>query len=256
MGLWRREEKIFQALPDDRKANIEIVFSAYRSMQCDKAYLTMPVTSGKRYYEVLDRHGVKSIDELEKKKPGALREEIIIPNIDEANSFAKLIDGVALPLVVPGVFEARKQRWGQDEYMVLWLRVLTSSIKELWLIDDWEYSNGGAMEFCRGIMLQYRFIEERTDRFAIYDRHRNPVSLVDGAKRLASAISDLTRRGYDTAKLKVELSQLAGVAAYLHDPSTTRREWAAHTDGVPFDAYAVVQAAQSVGAPIAFDRSF
>lgn len=256
MGLWRREEEIFRSLSEDRKANIEIVFSAYRSVAADKAYLTMPVTTGKRFYDVLDHYGVKNIEELEKKKSGALREEIILPNIEEAKHFSETLSGNKLPLVVPGVFEALKQRWSQDEYMILWLRLITSSIKELWLSDGWEYSNGGAIEFCRGVMIQFRFVEGREDRLPIYDHNGNIVDLVEGAWKLATAIKDLARRGHETTKLRVELGQVVGIAAYLYDQLTDRQEWALHTGGVSFDSSSAIRAAQSVNAPIAFDPTF
>lgn len=133
MSLWTREEQWFQAMPPERQANIEIVSSAYASLFADKAYFTMPVTTGRRYYDVLDRYGVKSVDELERIRPGALREEIILPNIEEGKNFASKIreDHELDAIVVPGVFEARKQRWSQEEYMVLWLRFITASATAL-----------------------------------------------------------------------------------------------------------------------------
>ncbi len=158
--------------------------------------------------------------------------------------------------MVPGVFEARKQRWSQEEYMILWLRLITASVKELWLSDGWEYSNGGAIEFCRGIMIQFRFVETRTDRLPIYDHNRSPVGLVEGAWKLASAIQDLRKRGFDASKLLVELGQIAGIAAYLSDQLTDRSEWSFHTDGIAFDFNSALQAAQSVNAPIVFDPTF
>ena len=173
MGLWkRREERLFDALPDDRRANIEVVVSAYDSVLAGKAYLTMPVTTGRRFYDVLDHYGVRTIDDLERRRPGALRDEIILPNLEEANRFAAaLVTGA--PLVVPGVFEARRQRWGQDEYMILWLRVITGSVTELWLSDGWEYLTGGAMEFCRAMMIDFRFVEgRRPDRSVRPPRRR------------------------------------------------------------------------------------
>lgn len=256
MGIWRREEEIFRSLPEDRQANIEVVCSAYQSVMADKAYLTHPITSGKRYYDILDQYGVKSIKELENKKSGALREEIILPNISEAKQFAETVEGLTLPLIIPGIFEARKQRWGQEEYMILWLRVLTGSVKELWLSEDWQYSNGGAMEFCRGLMLQLRFIEERAHRLLIFNHKGDRVDLSEGASKLSSAIKDLTVRGHDTAKLRTELGQIAGIAAYLNDPLTSRHESAYHTNGVPDDYFWAIRSAQSVGVDIAFDPTF
>src|SRR5438105_1504960 len=87
MSLWTREEELHQTLPLEKQVEVEVVGSALAAVFAEKAYLTMPVTTGKRYYEVLDRYEVKSVEALEAKMPGALREEIILPNIE---------DGIAL----------------------------------------------------------------------------------------------------------------------------------------------------------------
>jgi hypothetical protein len=253
MGIWRRrEDTIFDSLPADRQTNIEVVSSAYASMLGDKAYLSMPVTSGRRFYEILDLYGVKTVEELEKKRPGALRQEIILPNVGEAKTFAaRLAPELDTSLIVPGVFETRRQRWTQDEYMVLWLRLITSSIKEIYLLDGWEYSNGGAMEFARGFLIHYRFIEGREDRMPIYDHKRQVVDIVDGAHKLADAIKDLARRGYPTDVLRKELGRIAGMAYFCYDSMTSQEEYVYHTDCIGFNWYSIFTAAQSVDAPIA-----
>ena len=223
MSVWKREEKIFEGLPSERQANIEIVSSAYASMFAEKAYLTMPVTTGKRYYDTLDRYGVKTIDELERKRPGALHGEIIEPNIEEGKALASLIQkDNNLAIVVPGVFEARRQKWSQEEYMVLWLRLITSSVLAVYLSDGWEYSNGGAMEYIRALAIADspflgRF--ERPPGFAIYDHRKNRITEVEAAQKLAGAAIDLDRRGYNTSILRDELALLGGISCEMGDRS-------------------------------------
>jgi hypothetical protein len=221
-----REEQWFQDLSSDRQANIEIVSSAYASVFADKAYLTMPVTTGRRYYDVLDRYGVKTVAELEQKLPGALRNEIILPNIEEGMILAAKIqcEQNEDALVVPGVFEARKQRWSQEEYMVLWLRFITDSAQSLYLTEGWEYSNGGAIEFTRALAKQYRFVGTLTHfdswsirAMVIYDHAGNEVEVVGAAAKLVEAICDLTTRGFDTATLRRELGLIGGLTWYMAD---------------------------------------
>lgn len=251
MGVLKREDILFNALGEDRRANIEIVSSAYASVFRDKAYFSMPVTTGKRYYDVLDRYGVKTVKELEEKRPGALREEIIIPNIEGGRAFAeRFAPELDASLIVPGVFEGRKQRWTDDEYMILWLRLITSSIKEICLSEGWEYSNGAAVEFARGIMIRFRFIEERQHRMPIYDHTKQPIGIEEGARKLAAAIKDLERRGHPTNILRKELGRIAGIAAYCYDYMTGREEWEYHY-GNEICWRQVEGAAKSVGAMIA-----
>lgn len=246
MGLARREELDFAAMTPERQANIEIVSSAYASMPGHKAYLTMPVTSGRRYYEVLDHHGVKTVAELEARKPGALREDVILPNIAEANELAERIVGrTALPLVVPGVFEARRQRWTQEEYMCLWMRLIVGPIREVHLSDGWEYSNGGAAEFARAILIRFRCIDERPGDMQVYDHTGDVMTLERGCSMLATSIEDLRGRDYGTDGLSRELGRLAGFAAMLlHEDRAT---WKAHV-AEPFDGRVAMLAARRVGA--------
>lgn len=220
MSIWTREEEAFKNLPPERQANIEIVSSAYASVFAQKAYLTMPVTTGKRYYDVLDRYGVKSVEELEQKRPGALREEIIIPNIEEGKALAARIrqDNEIDALVVSGIFEARKQRWTQEEYMVLWLRFITSSASAVYLSDGWAYSNGGAIEFVRALAKSYRLVGEAAQNFdhsrptiEIYNHRGERVDFYEGAIRLYEAIRDLQQRGYGSDVLRDEFALLEGI---------------------------------------------
>jgi hypothetical protein len=111
MAIWRRD-LMLKGLPEDRLTNIEIVSSAYASVIGNKAYLTMPITTGERYYKVLDRYHVRDVETLEWLWPGALLEEIILPNLEEGKIFAqKLAPEIDAMLICPGIFEARKQHW-------------------------------------------------------------------------------------------------------------------------------------------------
>jgi len=248
-----REELDFLALPPERQANVDVVASAYASMLGDKAYLTMPVTTGRLLYDVLDAYGVKSIAELESFRPGALREEIILPNIEGSLNHAKAVASrTGLPLVVPGVFEARKQRWTQVEYMVLWLRFITTSVAELHLCRDWEYSNGGAIEFTRAILIRHRCVESRDGPMRVYDHAGDQVDIVQGAARLRAAITDLKRRGHDVSVLVRELGRIGGFAASLAFGDS--RQYRFHTSiAGPINEISVIADAMAVGADLHFN---
>ena len=124
-----REDFLFQELPDDRKAIIEVILTCYKSISfknlLENAYVTMPISTGKLQYQVFDRYGVKNIDELKKKQPDALYHEIILPNIEMGKKFVESIGtDLEVPIISPGMFEATRLRWTQNEYMILWLKVL------------------------------------------------------------------------------------------------------------------------------------
>ncbi len=247
---WTKEERDFASFPPDRQANIEIVSSAYASMlsASGRAYLTMPVTSGRRFYEVLEAHGASTLDELLKVSPDALREEIILPNIAESVALAETVAArIGIPLVVPGVFEARRQRWTQDEYMCLWMRLITGSVSQVHLCDGWEFSNGGAAEFARAILIRHRCLPGRDEPMAVLDARGEAVGIEDGAELLSRAVRDLRARGFPTAPLGRELARLGGFAAMVAHGD--RHEWgfhAAHAGG--FDPWRVVEACRAAGA--------
>lgn len=251
-----RENIILRRLPPERRANIEVVLSAYASVVKQQAYLTMPVTTGKRYYELLDKYGAKSAAELEQKRPGAIREEIIMPNIEDGKRLGqKLQGGCVHALLVPGVFEGRPQRWDQDEYMALWLTVLTRNIRRLYLSKDWEYTNGGSMEFARAVLIQFGCIDSRREPMEILNHDGVPLDVTEGAHRLAEAIKDLGRRGHDTTSLTEELGRVAGMIAMLcsHDVDS-RHAYSRHIldRGLTIPNWTAVDAAQSVGARVHF----
>ena len=247
-GPATKEERDYLAFPPDRQANVDVVGTAFAAVPGPKSYLTMPVTTGRRFYAVLEAHDVRSLDHLLRVAPAALREEIILPNIAGSVEAARGISArSAYPLVVPGVFEGRAQRWSQSEYMCLWMRLITREIREVHLLDGWEYSNGGAQEYARAILLRHACLDARREPMSVLDERGEPVPMERGAGMLADAVLDLRQRGFDAPDLVRELSRLGGFAAML--AWGDRHEWGRHVGPVGhLDAWAVVDACRSGGA--------
>jgi hypothetical protein len=239
----------------DHGVELGLVLSAYASVMGDQAYLSMPITTGRRYYETLDRYGARTAEELERRHPGVLKGEILVPNLLEGKSFAAAVaPEIDASLICPGIFDARRAQWGQEEYMMLWLGLIASSIREIYLSDGWEYSNGGATELAQALLVRHRFVEGRDDRMPIYNHRRQEMDLVTGAHKLIAAIRDLDRRGFSTIVLRQQLSQIAGIAAYLTDPLTDRREAAFHGGFARSTEHlGVVAAARKIGVSASLD---
>ncbi len=250
---WLREEIDYEALPPERRDNIDVVASAYASVQAPLSYLTMPVTTGRRYYEVLDRHGVATLADLEARRPGALRDEVILPNVEESVALGRAIAArTGQVVIVPGVFEARRQRWSQAEYMVLWLRLITRDVACVHLSPDWEYSNGGAVEYARATLVRHGRAPGRETAMAVVDHEGRDVPLDAGVRALVAAARDLTRRGHDASVLTREAGRLGGFAAML--AYGDRHEWSDATRFSPLpDCLATVRSAMGAGVTLAFD---
>ena len=225
MGIWKGEGDLVGSIKPERIANIEVVASAYDSVIGPKAYVSMPITTGRRFYKVLDRYHVRDPEALEFLWPGALWGEIIEPNLEAGKSLAEnLAPEIDASLICPGVFDGHEQAWTQDEYLTLWLGIIISSVKEIYLCDGWEYSNGGAIEFARAIEVRHNFVEERDDEIRIFSEWRREITLVEGGQKLITAIKDLERRGHSTTTLRRALEKLVNIAAYFRDPWTSRAE--------------------------------
>jgi hypothetical protein len=159
MGVHGEDTGLLVGSSENNIESISVVLSAYRSVIHPLAYVSMPITSGKRLYDVFEQARVHSIDELKEKEPGSVYNDILKPNVMHGIDSARKIAGdISLPVIAPSIFEARKQRWGENEYMFLWYRVLEEKIQEIYMTDGWQYSNGGAQEFVRAIEMQFGFI--------------------------------------------------------------------------------------------------
>src|SRR3989339_875933 len=69
-------------IKEERKNLIDLVLGAYLSIRHPIAYVSMPITSGKILYDVLEKKGVRNIEELIKQDPNSLYNDIIKPNVE------------------------------------------------------------------------------------------------------------------------------------------------------------------------------
>ncbi|HTK60251.1 MAG TPA: hypothetical protein VL283_03555 [Candidatus Baltobacteraceae bacterium] len=227
----------YDKLTQDELGNLGIVLGAYRSFRGDRrghiAYVSMPITSGKRFYETLAAEGVTSLEELSAKRgKDALYELVIKPNVAEGIALAdKLGDERRnLLFIAPSVFEAKKWRWSQHAYMSLWYRVIGELAGKHYLMDGWEYSTGGLQEVLFSMLMRWRVIRSfnvregaAEFRFAnfhpglsreklmeelrgmweirIYEADGAEVRLDQALAKAVGAIRDLQARGFDASNL-------------------------------------------------------
>lgn len=141
---------------EDTWKSIVMTLKAYRSIRGKVGYRSMSITTGKRYYDVFKKYGVYNIEDLIAIDKDILKNEIIIPNIEEGVLAAdKLSQKYDIVVISPGVFEAITHRWSQEEYMFLWYQVLMEIINENFFAEDWGWTNGGAKEYVRCIQMQF-----------------------------------------------------------------------------------------------------
>jgi len=227
----------YDKLTEDELGNLGIVLGAYRSFRGDRrghiAYVSMPITSGKRFYEVLTAEGVTSAKELAAKRgKDALYELVIKPNVEEGIALADALGEARSDLlfIAPSVFEAKKWRWSQDAYMALWYRVIGEFAGKHYLMDGWEYSTGGLKEVLFSMLMRWRVVRscnlrEAANEFRfsnfypgmphdklweevrkmweirVYDHDGTELRLDRALAKAVAAIRDLQARGFDASDL-------------------------------------------------------
>lgn len=237
-------------ISDDERKNIAIVLNAYRSIRAPRelvAYVTMPITTGLRFYQVLTENGVHSLAELKDKLGShAVVDLIISPNIAEGVAFAdELSEKTRLIIIAPSIFEAKEWRWTQEAYMVLWYNVLTEMAGKHFVMDGWEYSTGGVKEVVFSLFLQWRVIRnynlqqaskgfglffgnliehhqkmfklEDSWKMHIYDADGEEICLGRALKKVVAAIEKLKSMGFDydnLIKLAWELKVIPGISPF------------------------------------------
>ncbi|MFC1638924.1 hypothetical protein ACFL26_01485 [Patescibacteria group bacterium] len=223
----------YEQLTEEQLGQLGIVLGAYRSFRGNRrkhiGYVSMPITSGKRLYEVLSHHGVTSLQELLDLPKGGdlLYEEVIRPNIDDGIGLADHLGATRdLLFIAPSVFEAKRWRWTQEAYMSLWYRVIAEMAGSHYLMDGWEYSTGGVKEVMLSLIMQWRGIrprmldcavhgwrlqdfmvgKSREDQLAeleemqkirIYDERSAVLAIDDILESVVVAVEDLRERGMD-----------------------------------------------------------
>ena len=149
------------ASTDEVKRTVEIVWSAYRSVLSKEgrlAYVSTAITSGRRMWDAVLALGLKDPEQLKTHHPDVFRSDVILPNVAAGTGLARELAGqIDHPVVAPAIFEARKQRWGQDEYMALWLKMIEENVGRIYMVPGWEFSNGGAEEYLHAAQMALGF---------------------------------------------------------------------------------------------------
>jgi hypothetical protein len=175
-------------------------------------YASSELTTGGRAYELLAGNGFRSTGQLSDPHRSAL----LKTNMEEASRFAARLReelGGREMVITPAHFDA--PGWTQAEYLAFWEELIRTRVKAVWFNDGWEYSNGCTFELAVAVEAGV----------ATYDAHGRPLSREHGIGFVERAIADLEARGFDTARLRINLARLsrgmsADDAAERHTPSS------------------------------------
>lgn len=185
---------------------IESVLNILRSVIVEHSavYISTPITSGQRFALWLSNRDVE-FDLSHPETYLEFKRQVLEPNSEHARGvisvlrtlFSKtLIDPTAVPDI---------DGWLQDDYRVLWGKVIELYADTVVFLDGWQYSSGCVYEFfvANGV----------TPRLTILQENVQPLPLATGIHLVKSAVRELQKSKLPTSFLQQVLTELTKLRA-------------------------------------------
>lgn len=158
-------------------------------------YASSELTTGVRAYALLSQNGLRATGEL----ADPHRSRLLETNAEAAGAFAaRLREHFAgrevvitpAPFLAPG--------WTQAEYLAFWEELIRTRVKAVYFNEGWEYSNGCTFEFA----------VSREAGVETFDARLQPLSPAAAIATVEHAVAELAARGFDTARLRINLARI------------------------------------------------
>ena len=141
------------------------------------AYVAGPLATGKRYYELL-ASGQEHV-------AATIREE----NEQKMKAFvASLRTQLPYPVIDPGIIKIRD--WTATEIGDFYLKVIEHFAKEIWFMDEWQYSRGATKEFQFAVANQITCLDARG----------TIIPAEGGSQMISNVANHLTQLGIDATR--------------------------------------------------------
>lgn len=188
-------------LPEEHKLQAQFALAAFATLKAKNVtYVSVPITSGPRLYEFMDRHGFKTMAEARADHDLFLH-EVIEPNmakgVERSDFWAQQLHGA---VVAPAEFDGRlyrqwgKVNWNADDFMGMWIPLIDEKITNMAMLDGWNYSNGCGEEYLQAVLMQMG--RRPRSNITIMDAEDNrPLPLHEGVELMASAFKDVLAHG-------------------------------------------------------------
>ncbi|MGF1540574.1 MAG: hypothetical protein ACFCU5_09005, partial [Pleurocapsa sp.] len=133
------------------RVTISAMLEVYKSVfnQDGVLYCSAPVTSGKRYIDWLERIGKNfvDIDRADRSYHESHFKEVIEPNRKHAQRFIGQLREETEQIVIDPTALTPIANWKQQDWRSFWQQVIERYVNTVFLINDWQYSNGCVYEF-------------------------------------------------------------------------------------------------------------
>jgi hypothetical protein len=167
-------------------------------------YVSTPITSGRRLALWSSNRHVE-IDLSHPETYLEFKREVLEPNSEHARSIVKDLRNLFPKALIDPTALTDIDGWVQDDYRVLWGKVIELYANTVVFLDGWQYSNGCTYEF---------LVSNRvTPRPSILDERLQPLPLEDGICLVRFAIVELQKSKLPTRFLQQVVSELTKLRA-------------------------------------------
>ncbi len=188
-------------LPKEHKLQAQFALAAFATIKArNVTYVSVPITSGPRLYQFMEKYGVATLAEAKKDHEKFLH-EVIEPNmadgVKQSDYWAEKLPGT---VIAPAEFDGRlyrqwgKVNWGADDFMGMWVPLIDEKVTNMAMLNGWEYSNGCGEEYLQATLMQMG--RRPRSNITITDAEEGrPINIDEGIGLMASAFKDVLSRG-------------------------------------------------------------
>ena len=194
------------------KITISAMLEVYKSVlnQNSVLYCSAPVTSGKRYIDWLERikKNFVDIDRADKTYHDSHFEEVIEPNRKHAHHFISRLREETEQIVIDPTALPPIPEWKQQDWRSFWKQVIERYVATVFLIDDWQYSNGCV----------YEFWVAQKNGIPTLNQDRQILNLATGIDMIGETIVKVKQKGVNTIFVEEVLKNLKSLSTSFTRP--------------------------------------
>lgn len=187
--------------PDAHTIQGQFALAAFSTIKAENlTYISVPITSGPRLYQFLEKYNIPTLAEAKKDHERFLA-EVIEPNmadgVKQSGYWSEKLKGC---VIAPAEFDGKlyrswgKVHWNADDFMGMWVPLIDEKITNMAMLNGWEYSNGCGEEYLQATLMQMG--RRPRSNITIHDAEEGRLlNLDEGIGLMANAFKDVIRRG-------------------------------------------------------------
>ena len=170
-------------------------------------YVSLPITSGRRFIEWLELTGkcAADVDNLDKRGKESHNTQVVIPNSVHAKQVIQRIRETTRQIVIDPSAIPPITGWKQEDWRFFWGQVIERYAAAALFVDDWQYSNGCVYEF---------WIAHKQG-IPTMDEQKRSLQLEQGVGLITESSAEMRRHGASTDFVEQVLRDLEQISPML-----------------------------------------